>query len=66
MAKKQVEVVEPPYIQGYQLGLASPKKVKNPYKEGAEADGEDFQRGWDNARPVVRDTEMTSFPLNPP
>jgi len=62
MAKKQVEVLEPPYTQGYQLGLTSLKKAKNPYKEGAEADGEDFQRGWDNAR----DTEMTSFPLNPP
>jgi len=61
MVKKQV-VQDPPYIQGYQLGLASHKKAKNPYKEGAEADGEDFQRGWDNAR----DTEMTSFPLNPP
>ena len=62
MVKKQVVSVEPPYVQGYQLGLASPKRVKNPYKEGAEADGEDFQRGWDNAR----DTEEISFPLHPP
>ena len=62
MAKKQI-VTEPPYIQGQQLGLASPKKAKNPYGEGAEADREDFQRGWDNAR--YKEPEV-SFPLHPP
>ena len=63
MAKKQI-VQDPPYIQGNQLGLASSKKVKNPYGEGAEADREDFQRGWDNAR--NKESEETAFPLNPP
>ena len=53
MAKKKVKIelyAEAPYVQGYASGLAA-EEFFNPYAnvENAEADAEDYQRGFENA-----------------
>jgi hypothetical protein len=53
MAKKKVKIelyAEAPYMQGYASGLAA-EEFFNPYAnvENAEADAEDYQRGFENA-----------------
>ena len=51
MARKKIELYsEAPYKQGYDSAIAKEKFV-NPYSdiEDAEADADDFQRGYDNA-----------------
>jgi len=53
MAKKKVKIelyAEAPYKQGYDSGLAK-EEFFNPYAdiENAEADADDYQRGYDNA-----------------
>jgi hypothetical protein len=51
--KKKVKIelyAEAPYMQGYASGLAD-EKFFNPYAniEDAEADAEDYERGYENA-----------------
>lgn len=49
--KTKIELyAEAPYMQGYASGLAN-EKFYNPYAdlENAEADAEDYQRGYENA-----------------
>ena len=53
MAKKKVKIelyAEAPYMQGYASGLAA-EEFFNPYAdvENAEADAEDYERGYENA-----------------
>lgn len=53
MTKKKVKIelyAEAPYLQGHTSGLAG-EKFFNPYAdvENAEADADDYQRGYDNA-----------------
>lgn len=51
MAKKKIELyAEAPYKQGYDSAKAN-EKFYNPYSdvEDAEADADDYQRGYDNA-----------------
>jgi hypothetical protein len=51
MAKKKIELyAEAPYKQGYDSAIAK-EKFGNPYSdiEDAEADADDYQRGYDNA-----------------
>ena len=53
MAKKKVKIelyAEAPYMQGYASGLAN-EEFFNPYAdvENAEADAEDYERGFENA-----------------
>ena len=53
MSKKKVKIelyAEAPYIQGYASGQAK-EEFFNPYAdiENAEADADDYQRGYDNA-----------------
>jgi hypothetical protein len=50
MAKKITPYEQAPYQQGYEQANAK-EKYNNPYSklEDAEADAEDFQRGYDNA-----------------
>ena len=58
MAKKKVKIelyAEAPYAQGYASGLAG-EKFFNPYAdiEDAEADADDYQRGYDNATETTK------------
>ena len=51
--KKRVKIVlyaEAPYMQGYASGLAG-EEYFNPYSEieNAEADAEDYERGYENS-----------------
>ena len=53
MSKKKVKIelyAEAPYIQGYASGQAK-EEFFNPYDdiENAEADAEDYARGYENA-----------------
>ena len=50
MAKKITPYEQAPYQQGYEQAKAK-EKCNNPYLEleDAEADADDFQRGYDNA-----------------
>ena len=53
MSKKKAKIelyAEAPYMQGYASGQ-SKEEFFNPYAdiENAEADAEDYQRGYDNA-----------------
>ena len=50
MAKKITPYEQAPYQQGYEQAKAG-EKCTNPYSklEDAEADADDFQRGYDNA-----------------
>ena len=55
--KKKVKIelyAEAPYVQGYASGLAD-EKFFNPYAniQNAEADAEDYARGYENAREIV-------------
>ena len=57
MAKKKVKIelyAEAPYMQGYASGLAG-EEFFNPYAnvENAEADAEDYERGYENATETV-------------
>jgi hypothetical protein len=57
MAKKKVKIqlyAEAPYMQGYASGLAN-EEFLNPYAdvENAEADAEDYERGYENATETV-------------
>jgi hypothetical protein len=59
MAKKKVKIelyAEAPYMQGYASGLAN-EEFFNPYAdiENAEADAEDYERGYENAVESVQD-----------
>jgi hypothetical protein len=59
MARKKIELyAEAPYKQGYDSGISHEKFV-NPYSdvEDAEADADDYQRGYDNA---VEDFKLTN------
>ena len=56
MANKKVKIelyAEAPYMQGYASGLAM-EQFFNPYAdiENAEADAEDYARGYENAKDV--------------
>jgi hypothetical protein len=58
MAKKKIELYsEAPYKQGYDSAKAS-EKFMNPYSdiEDAEADADDYQRGYDNAVEEIQNT----------
>ena len=55
--KKKVKIelyAEAPYMQGYASGLAN-EEFFNPYTnvENAEADAEDYARGYENATETV-------------
>lgn len=57
MAKKKVKIelyAEAPYMQGYASGVAA-EEFFNPYAnvENAEADAEDYERGYENATETV-------------
>jgi len=57
MAKKKVKIelyAEAPYMQGHASGLAS-EEFFNPYAdiENAEADAEDYARGYENAKETL-------------
>ena len=57
MAKKKVKIelyAEAPYMQGYASGVAN-EEFFNPYAdiENAEADAEDYARGYENATETV-------------
>ena len=57
MAKKKVKIelyAEAPYMQGYASGLAN-EEFFNPYADvaNAEADAEDYTRGYENATETV-------------
>jgi hypothetical protein len=57
MANKKVKIelyAEAPYMQGYASGLAA-EKFFNPYADvaNAEADAEDYERGYENATETV-------------
>jgi len=57
MAKKKVKIelyAEAPYMQGYASGVAT-EEFFNPYADvaNAEADAEDYQRGYENATETV-------------
>jgi hypothetical protein len=59
--KKKVKIVlyaEAPYMQGYASGIAN-EKFFNPYAniENAEADADDYQRGFENAIETVASVE---------
>lgn len=59
MAKKKVKIelyAEAPYMQGYASGLAA-EEFFNPYADiqNAEADAEDYARGYENAVESVQD-----------
>jgi hypothetical protein len=59
--KKKVKIVlyaEAPYMQGYASGIAN-EKFFNPYAdiENAEADADDYQRGFENATETVASVE---------
>jgi hypothetical protein len=59
--KKKVKIVlyaEAPYMQGYASGIAN-EKFFNPYVdiENAEADADDYQRGFENAIETVASVE---------
>ena len=61
MAKKKVKIelyAEAPYMQGYASGLAD-EQFFNPYAdlENAEADAEDYKRGYENAIESVQDVQ---------
>lgn len=61
MAKKKVRIelyAEAPYMQGYASGIAN-EKFFNPYAdiENAEADADDYQRGFENATETVESVE---------
>lgn len=61
MAKKKVKIelyAEAPYMQGYASGLAD-EQFFNPYTdlENAEADAEDYKRGYENAIESVQDVQ---------
>ena len=61
MAKKKVKIelyAEAPYMQGYASGIAK-EKFFNPYAdiENAEADADDYQRGFENATETVESVE---------
>lgn len=51
MAKKIIPYEAAPYQQGYEQANAN-EKYNNPYAklEDAEADADDFQRGYNNAK----------------
>jgi hypothetical protein len=56
MVKKKVKIElyeQAPYIQGYNSGIAE-EEFFNPYDdiENAEADAEDYARGYENALEV--------------
>lgn len=56
MVKKKLKIVlyeQAPYIQGYNSGIAE-EEFYNPYGdiENAEADAEDYARGYENALEV--------------
>ena len=56
MANKRVKIelyAEAPYMQGYASGFAN-EQFFNPYAdiENAEADAEDYERGYENAKDV--------------
>lgn len=56
MANKRVKIelyAEAPYMQGYASGLAN-EQFFNTYAdiENAEADAEDYERGYENAKDV--------------
>jgi hypothetical protein len=58
MARKKIELyAEAPYKQGYDSGISHEKFV-NPYSdvEDAEADADDYQRGYDNAVEEIQNT----------
>jgi hypothetical protein len=57
MAKKKVKIVlyaEAPYMQGYASGIVG-EQFYNPYTDiqNAEADAEDYARGYENATETV-------------
>jgi hypothetical protein len=59
--KKKVRIelyAEAPYMQGYASGIAN-EKFFNPYAdiENAEADADDYQRGFENATETVESVE---------
>ena len=59
--KKKVKIelyAEAPYMQGYTSGIAN-EKFYNPYAkiEDAEADAEDYARGYENAKEIVTSEE---------
>ena len=61
MAKKKVKIIlyaEAPYMQGYASGIAN-EKFFNPYAdiENAEADAEDYERGYENAIESVQNVQ---------
>ena len=61
MAKKKVKIelyAEAPYVQGYASGLAD-EQFFNPYAdiENAEADADDYQRGYENAKETLARVE---------
>ena len=58
MARKKIQLyAEAPYKQGYDSAKAN-EKFFNPYSdvEDAEADAEDYQRGYDNAVEEIQNT----------
>jgi hypothetical protein len=58
MARKKIQLyAEAPYKQGYDSAKAS-EKFFNPYSdvEDAEADADDYQRGYDNAVEEIQNT----------
>ena len=61
MAKKKVKIelyAEAPYVQGYASGLAD-EQFFNPYADidNAEADADDYQRGYENAKETLASVE---------
>lgn len=56
--KKIILYAEAPYMQGYASGLAN-EQFFNPYVDiqNAEADAEDYQRGYENAKETLTNVE---------